>query len=315
MTVLADNDERFKGLLVKVSLFVLIAIIGVTLSLIFVSVKKGFFTPMSSIHFETGAGQDLKIGMPVKLSGFKIGTVTKLELDDKAQTQVEMLIQDRYLPLFKEDAVVTLKKEGIVGDSILEARLGSENKPNLKAGARIEFERGGGLEQISQDLRDRLYPALDEINHLLKRANDPNGDVLQILGNLRMLIDEIRGTREQISNLLGHMDETVTKDVRPMLNSVRQTIDGAANMTSKLNQELPGIMNNAGKSIDNVRQISETFKTTIDNSAPQISGFLGESRGLVSDTRNILSAASESWPLKNIIPPAEDELVKMDSHD
>src|SRR5512139_1341385 len=167
MKLLADKDERFKGLFVKVSIFVLLAIIGVSLNLLFSGIKKGFFTPKSAIYFVASTGQDIKVGMPVKLSGFKIGSVSKLELDNKAHAQVEMMIEDRYLSLLKEDAEVSLMKEGVIGDSILEAKRGSENKPQLKAGATIEFERGGGLDQIAQDLRDRLYPALDEINKLL----------------------------------------------------------------------------------------------------------------------------------------------------
>ncbi len=315
MKLLADKDERFKGLFVKVFIFVLLAVVGVSLNLLFSGIKKGFFTPKSIIYFVAGTGQDIKEGMPVKLSGFKIGSVSKMELDNKAHAQVEMLIENRYLSLLKEDAVVSLKKEGVIGDSILEARRGSEEKKSLHAGATIEFERGGGLDQIAQDLRDRLYPALDEINKLLKDANDPKGDVRQMLGNLRQFSAEMRGTRTRIDHLLGQVDEGIDKDVRPTLRSVRQSAESIEAIIAKLNQELPGLIKKTDTSIDNLRQTSETIKSAVDNSAPQLSGFLGETRGLVSDTRNIMDSASTSWPLKNMMQPPEQGLVKMDSHD
>ncbi len=315
MKLLADKDERFKGLFVKVSLFVLLAVLGVSLNLLFSGIKKGFFTPKSAINFVAGTGQDIKVGMPVKLNGFKIGTVSRMGMDDKAQARVEMLIENRYLSLLKEDAVVSLKKEGVIGDSILEAQRGSEGKKPLQPGASIMFERGGGLDQIAQDLRDRLYPALDEINKLLKDANDPKGDVRQTLGNLRQFSAEMRSTRARIDHLLDQVNEGVANDVRPTLRAVKQAAEGTEAIIVKVNQELPGLLKKTDASIDNLRQTSESIKAAVDNSAPQLSGFLGETRGLVSDTRNIMDSASTSWPLKNMMQPPEQGLVKMDSHD
>jgi phospholipid/cholesterol/gamma-HCH transport system substrate-binding protein len=312
MKLLADKDERFRGLFVKVSIFVLIAVLGVSLNLLFSGIKKGFFTPKSAIYFVAGSGQDIKAGMPVKLSGFKIGSVSKLELDNKAQAQVEMMVENRYLSLLKEDAMVSLKKEGVIGDGILEATRGSDDKGPLKVGAIIKFERGGGLDQIAEDLRDRLYPALDEINKLLKDANDPAGDVRQTLSNLRHLSAEVRDTRARINHLLEQVDEGIFKDVRPALRSVKQSAEGVEAIIEK---DIPSLLKKVDVSLDNVRQITETLKSAVDNSAPELSGVLGETRGLVSDTRNMMDSASSSWPLKNMMQPPEQGLVRMDSHD
>lgn len=315
MKLLADKDERFKGLLVKVSIIVLVAVAGIVIITIVSSIKKGYFTPKSPIVFIASSGQDIKIGMPVKLSGFKIGSVSKLELDDKAQAQVEMMIENRYLALLRDDAVVSMKKEGIVGDSILEARRGSEDRPLLKVGATILFERSGGLDQIAHDLRDRLYPALEEINKLLKNTNDPKGDVRQILSNMHHFAAEMRGTRARIDTLLGHVDEGIVKDVRPTLLSVKHSAESAEQIMEKMNTELSGLIKKTDSTFDNLRQTSETIKNAIENSAPQLSGFVGETRGLVSDTRNIMDSASKSWPLKNLMQPPEQGLIRMDSHD
>ena len=312
MKLLADKDERFRGLFVKVAIFVLIAVVGVSLNLLFSGIKKGYFTPKSAIYFVAGSGQDIKAGMPVKLSGFKIGSVSKLDLDNKAQAQVEMMVENRYLSLLKEDAMVSLKKEGVIGDNILEATRGSEDKGPLKAGAIIKFERGGGLDQIAEDLRDRLYPALDEINKLLRDANDPAGDVRQTLSNLRHFSAEVRDTRARFNHLLEQVDEGILKDVRPALRSVRHSAEAAEVIVEK---DIPSLIKKVDVSLDNVRQISETLKSAVDNSAPQLSGFIGETRGLVSDTRNIMDSASTSWPLKNMMQPPEQGLVRMDSHD
>lgn len=315
MKLLADKDERFKGLFVKVSILVLIAVVGVMINLIISVIKKGFFTPKTAIYFVAGSGQDIKVGMPVKLSGFKIGAVSKLDLDDKAQAQVELMIENRYLALLNEDAVVSMKKEGVIGDSILEARRGSEGKPHIKENAKIIFEPGSGLEQIANDLRDKLYPALDQINQLLKDANDPKGDVRQTLAHIRQFTEELHATHERINHILSEVDAGIVKDVRPALSSAKKSAEGVESMILKLDHALPDLIGKTEASLENVRKTTETIKFTIDKSAPHLSGLMGETRGLVGDTRNIMDSASTSWPLKNIMPPPEHGLVKMDSHD
>lgn len=315
MKLLADKDERFKGLLVKVSILVLIAVVGLAINMIISVVKKGFFTPKSAVYIVANSGQDFKLGMPVKLSGFKIGAVSKLELDDKAQAEVELQIEDKYFHLLREDTVVYLKKEGVIGDSVLEARRGSDDKPVLKPKATIEFERGGGLEQIANDLREKLYPALDEVNKLLKSLNDPKGDLRPIFSNLRQLTDNLQDTHARINHILKQVDEGVVQDVRPALQSVHKSMEGAESMVNKINQEVPTMLNKTQSSLENLRQTTDTIKQSVENSAPHINGLMGETRGLVSDTRNMMDSASQSWPLKNILQPTEQGMIKMDSHD
>jgi len=315
MKLLADKDERFKNLFVKISIFVLIAVVGVSLNLLFSGIKKGLFTPKSTIYFVAASGQDIKVGMSVKLSGFKIGSVSKLDLNSKAEAQAEMRIENDYLPLLREDAMVSLKKEGVIGDGVLEASRGSDDRPPLKAGAIVEFERGGGLEQIAVDLRDRLYPALDEINHLLKDANDPKGDVRQMLGNLRQFSAEMRGTRERIDHLLEQVDAGIVQDVRPALRSVKKSAEGIEEIVGKVNHDLPGLLNKLDTSMENLRHSSETIKSALDHSSPQLSGVMGEARGLMSDTRNLMDSASGSWPLNSMMRPPVQGMVRKDSHD
>lgn len=315
MKLLADKDERFKGLFVKVAIFVLLAATGVVLNLLFSGIKQGVFSPKSSIFFIADSGQDIKEGTPVTLSGFKIGSVRSIALDNMAQARVEMAIKNQYLPLLDADAIVSLKKEGVIGDSILETRRGTKGRGQLLAGATIRFERGGGLEQVTQDLRDRLFPALDEVNKLLHDANDPHGDVRQTLKNLHEFSVELRGTQARIDRVLEQVDKEVIKDARPILRSVGKAAENAESMTEKLGNEVPVMIHKMDATLDNLRQASETIKSAVDNAAPQLHGVMEESKGLISDTRDIKDSLSTSWPLKNIMPPPEQGLLRMDSHD
>ncbi|HXU92506.1 MAG TPA: MlaD family protein [Gallionella sp.] len=299
MTLLADKDKRFKNLFGRAAIFLVLAVSGIALTFVMAGVKKGIFTAKSSIYFVAESGQDLSEGMPVKLSGFKIGTVKNLSLDEVGRVQVEAGIEQKYLPLIKEDSVARLIKGGVIGgDVILEISRGSEGKRALAPGGTIRFERTGGVEDVALELRDRLLPIFGDLQQLL---NDPQGDLRQTLKNLREFSAEMRVTRERLDALLEHADVAVTGEAVPMLHSLRQS-------ASQLEQSLPVLVYKADSTLDNLKQTSETIRSVAEQSAPQVPGLIGK-------TRDIVDGVSTSWPVKNMMPLPESGPVKMDSHD
>lgn len=299
MTLLADKDKRFRNLFGRAAIFLVLAVSGIALTFVMAGVKKGIFTAKSSIHFIADSGQDLSEGMPVRLSGFKIGTVKNLSLDEVGRVQVEAGIEQKYLPLIKEDSVARLIKGGIIGgDVILEISRGSERRKAVAPGGTIRFERTGGVEDVALELRDRLLPIFGDLHQML---SDPEGDMRQTLKNLREFSAEMRVTRKRLDALLEHTDAGVTGEALPMLRSLRQS-------ASQLDQSLPGLLRKADSTLDNLKQTSETIRSAVEQSAPQLPGLIGQ-------TRDIVDGVSTSWPVKNMMPVPESGPVKMDSHD
>lgn len=308
MTLLADKDERFKGLFVKVSVFVLLAVFGVVLNFLYAALRQGLFVQKSPVYFVAPTSEGIHEGMAVKLSGFKIGTVKSITLDEQAETRVNMLIEAQYMHFLREDAEVTTGREGVIGDSVLSLSRGSVSKPLLKAGDKITFTQSGGLEQITQDLRDRMFPAIKDVSQTLHDVNDPKGDIRQTLKNLRELTAEMKQTRAHLDDLLKSSNSLVADDARPMLHSVNQTV-------TQLNHDLPALLNKANATMDSLQKSGASVKSAVESSAPQVSGLVGDSRELVDQTRKTVDALNHSWLLRSDIAPEQQGPVKMDSGD
>lgn len=319
MTLLADKDERFKNLFGKAALFIALATIGVGLTLFWTGVKKGAFAAKSPIYFVADSGQDLSEGMPVKFSGFKIGKLSALALDEQGRVQIVVNIETKYLTLIRNDATITLKKEGVIGDGVLEISRGTEGKPALISGDKIHFERASGLEQAVLDMKARVLPVLDDLHQTL---HDPNGDVRQTLKNLREFTAGIRVTQERLDRILAGVDNNMNNEAVPLLRSLKASAANAETISTRLEQALPVLLNNANGSMENIRITSELFKDTMKNTAPVVPEILGETRNtlgktrdIIGDTQEIIDAVSARWPLKNIVPAADAVPVRMDSHD
>lgn len=319
MILLDDKDARFKNLFGKAAVFVLLAAIGMGLAFFWSGVKKGAFTAKSPVYFVADSGQDLNEGMPVKFSGFKIGKLGTLALDDQGRVQVEVDIETRYLKLLRQDALITLKKEGVIGDGVLDISRGTEEKPVLLGGGKVRFERASGLEQAVIDVKDRVMPVIDEINHTL---HDPDGDVRQTLKNLRQFSAEMRGTRERIDRVLGSLDANLNNEVGPLLRSLRTSATNAESISTKLDHDLPALLQKADSSMENLNTTSAAIKDAVQRAAPQLPGMMGEARDTMGKARDMagdaqvtVDALNATWPLKNAVPPPETGAVRMDSHD
>lgn len=319
MTLLDDKDERFKNLFGKAAVFILIAALGMGLALVWTGIKKGVFTAKSPVYFVADSGQDLSVGMPVKFSGFKIGKLNTLTLDEQGHVQVEVDIESKYLVLIRQDAVMTLKKEGVIGDGILEISGGTENKPALVAGGKVRFERASGLEQAVIDVKNRIMPILDDIHQTL---HDPDGDVRQTLKNLRELSAGMRGTRERLDRVLGSLDSNLNNEAGPLLRSLRVSAANAETLSGKLDSELPVLLKKADSTMESLRQASETINAAVQRAAPQLPGMivetretLGKTQKLIGDTQEAVDNLSTRWPLKRDAPATDNKPVRMDSHD
>lgn len=212
-----------------------------------------------------------------------------------------------------------LKKEGVIGDGVLEISQGLKNPPALAAGGKIRFERTSGLEQAVVDVKDRIIPILDDLHQTL---HDPNGDVHQTLKNLRELSTELRGTREKIDHVLTNIDTNLNNGVEPLLRSLKLSAANAENVTTRLDRELPVLLNKADGSMESLRLSTELIKDAVQRSAPQLPGLMGEAREtlgktreMIGDTQEVVDSLSTSWPLKSVVPAHETGPVRMDSHD
>jgi phospholipid/cholesterol/gamma-HCH transport system substrate-binding protein len=319
VNLLAEKDERFKNLFGKAVLFVLLAAIGVGATLLWTGLKKGALTTKSPIYFVADSGEGLSEGMPVKYSGFKIGKLNTLTLDEQGRVQVEVSIEAKYLKLMREDAVIRLVKEGVIGDGVLELSRGTEAKALLAVGAVVRFERANGLEQAVIEVKNRILPILDDLHQTL---HDPQSDVRQTLKNLREFTAELQGTRKLMDKTLVSVDGNMNNEVEPLLRSLRQSASKAETISAKLDNDLPALLKKADDSMENLRATTSSVKDAVQKTAPQLPGMVNESRetlgktsGLVDDTKEVLDSLSTHWPLKNVVPAPETTPVKMDSHD
>jgi len=305
------TDPRFRRLGLKLGLFIgLGLVLGLGL-LLGMAIRQGYFSPKTPVLFVAESGTDLRAGMAVKLSGFKIGTVRRVELNETARVDVEMAIEDRYMKWVKTNSMATLAREGMIGDSFISLTRGNPDLPALTREDRLHFELGRGLADIAQDVRNRVVPVIDEMHALLKYANNPKGDVRQGFARLNQLAGELRETRRKVDSALEGIDQLSRTDAPATLATARSTLERVNASLQELEKAIPALQAEATQTLQALNQTAGTATRTaaeterlLKDTAPNLVRVLNETEALMRDSRSAVKAARSRWPFKgpDVVP-------------
>jgi hypothetical protein len=111
---------RFSRLLLKVNAFLLIALLLVASFIGLVAYKQGWFVHQTEIHFVTANALGLTKGMPVKLYGFTVGSVSGMELSEEG-VDVRLSIMSEYMHRIPKGSLAKHSREaGVVGAAVID---------------------------------------------------------------------------------------------------------------------------------------------------------------------------------------------------
>ncbi|WP_035055321.1 MlaD family protein [Andreprevotia chitinilytica] len=306
MNYLNDSDPRFRLLGLRVGSFGGLALLLVCVLIAVLGLRQGYFVPKTRLHFIAENGAGLIPGMQVRLSGFKVGVVDKVSLNEQAKVDVDLLVESRYMKWVKPDSQASLLQDGLLGDHFIEIVGGSPNLNQLSEGGKLAFAPALGFADIALDLRQRVIPIIESAQTTLDYVNDPKADIRQTLANFKALSSEMRQTRASVEQLLGKLDKVAGEDVPATLQSTRQVLDRTDRTIAEVESRLPGALDQLNQTLINANHVASeaaalvnTGRRVVDEAAPHLPGMIRNGDSILRTTREALDGASRSWPLKN----------------
>lgn len=229
----------------KVGLFVLIGILILAAGILTLgTMRKSFISRIdASATFESVNG--LTKGNNVWFAGVKVGTVRQITFTPDSKVQVEFSIEAESQKFIKQDAMVRVSSDGLIGNPIILISGGSAAAPMIESGHKFRIEK----EESTQEMMKTL------------QANNKN--ILSITEDLKSLVADIRAGQGSIGKLMKDeaMYVNLTKSlatVETATRDLKQGASGLATLTNKLNAE-----GNFVNSIATDKEIYPSIKTTI----------------------------------------------------
>jgi len=292
--MIKEEDPRFKHLERKIGLFLLAAVAGIALVVALVGVQRGLFTKKYTLHFTADRGTGFSKGMPVKLSGFRIGRLTDLALNEHAMVDITIEVEQKYAKWIRSDSTAKQVKEGLVGDGIIELSVGSTDKPEIKNGESIRFQKTKGLDEIVEELSDKVRPVLVEVRDIIGYINDPDGDLKKSIRNMELLTRNLHETRDRADILLIN----ATQRLESISQRSFTLLDNANHKLDKLNiDRLNTSLEKLPPLLDNLNAVSVSTRTLADKTFPLLPGLLSRTEELLFSTDRLMNTLNNSWLL------------------
>ncbi|MCL2102497.1 MAG: MlaD family protein [Syntrophorhabdaceae bacterium] len=310
-----EQDPRFKHLEALVGIFVVAALIVAATSTVYFGTDFGLFEKKYDIYFESDTGTGLTKGMPIKISGFLVGRVHDVSLNDKAKVIVQIRISRKYTRWIRDDSVATLMQEGLIGTSIIDISVGSPSLPTIKKEQFINFRKQEALNDIAMGMRDSVNILLNEIHKTIYYINDPQGEIKKTLANIERLTAGFEETRGKADSLIlaGVDDAERAALLIDNLTAIAGNISAVLDNTS---YRIPILLDKVEETLSNVENISMQVRNMAEQTAPRISPILLETEELVSNTSDVMGGVKKMWPLRNHIPAeSKPGIVPGDSHE
>lgn len=302
MSILIEQDSEVALLQRGTRRFLLAGLLVTLLIVVAIFVRQGLLRQTAALTFVTASAQDISKGQQVKIAGFKVGAVDTVTLRPDGQVAVELEIDADSMRFVTRDAVVELRKEGLVGSAVLEIVPGPDRTRLAANGAQLAFSRADGLTALANSLRDRILPILGDIKVITGTLADTQQGLPATLGQVREATASLNTLLKTGNQQLGDVGQAATRAVGKAEASLVQ-VDRAL---TTVNARLPVLLDKTQGIVEHVEKISGEAQGSVP-------ALLQDGRAVTADVREILTGAKTAWPLKDLVDAPASPQLKADS--
>lgn len=317
-----QKDPRFKNLEKKVGIFVSIVIVMLLSIFFFMGKERGIFIKKYHLFFIVDSGSGFIEGMPVKLSGFKIGNLKSMSLTSEARVKVVLEINKEYQKWIRQGSVARMMKEGVIGEAVVDVSVGPSSGQMIEDGKELPNEKVMGIEEM---IVKEVKPVLQEVKETISYINNPEGDIKKAVANIKKLSEGLLETKANMDGVLKETKDTV-REATSAFREAHSAFDKFGNIgekaapvidklnivaedTEKASKKIPEVMDKAIKIMDDVKGFSDV----LSKKSHGVKNMLEDTEEMLSDTKEIIRGAKDSWPINTMLPSREEfKLVPLD---
>ena len=316
--------ERTRKLIVGIFVGGCLVLFGVGMFLI--GNSNQLFTKSFNVFADFSKITGIQSGGKVRVAGMDAGTVTRIEvpLRPDAKFRIHFRIMEKLHPIVRQDSVVTIQTDGLLGNKYLQVDAGSADAPLAQNDSLIQskepFDWGDlmvemktvvtQVNEVIAGVKDQLVSALSQIedtahsaNLLVKEATPNVKSILvsadKISANVGEIVDGIQQGQGTVGALFKDKElyASVKRSVEKTETAVENLRDTSASAKKIVNKvEESEIVPQLQKTVKNLQQITLQVKEAVDKfQSASGEGGVGENlQRTLADAHEAMSDLSDS---------------------
>ncbi len=334
---LKNTDPRFHLVELRSKTFTFL-ILAILLSIVgFAAFKQEWFRPVKHYWLIAETSEGLQQGMSVRLSGFRIGRVQKIELVANRQVRVDFEVFDEYTTYIRKETHAKLRGETLIGDRFIELDLDRENGGSslLPEGSEIDYHRGKNIDEMVESLEKKFTPILDslgsftealpktvtKLDHTIDQANglltdlrSDEGYLVSGLQSLKQALNDFSELAATLQNedsglMVGVASFNETADT--LNTKIGPLIDSLQSGSATLNEtaiEARKLFVDADEMVKNLNQI-------VEKSSADVPIMIKKGAAAANKADDVIDSVRRMWPVRRGVADESDDLLRTGSDD
>jgi phospholipid/cholesterol/gamma-HCH transport system substrate-binding protein len=231
----------------KVGLFIVLTTIIILLSLLYLAYEKGFFEKVFTFTLSSKSGDGFTEGMPVVFSGFNIGKVHALELNDNGIVLIRIKIPERHVKWVKNDSTFILYRP-LIGASRIIVTTNNLYSPQLPENKIPEVE-------IVNDINDvitKVPPLIEKITLIAANLETLSSNLANPKGDFNRLLNNVTRVTDNLDNILQKANKMADKADSQLFGK-----DGTLPQINNILKDIIGKLEKLNTTVDNINKISQ----------------------------------------------------------
>jgi phospholipid/cholesterol/gamma-HCH transport system substrate-binding protein len=231
-----NQHTHFRYVNQAVGIFVILTVIVFAVAFLFSGQVREWLDPGARIKviLPSDGLFGLSEGADVEILGTTAGKVLRIVINPDQQIHAEVRIKSDMKAFVRRDSSAIIRKRfGLAGDSFLDISRGFEAPLDWKfavinaSANRVPTE---SLSDILNEIRTKAFPVIDDTRQairtlltVLQEMQNPEGNMQQLIGNLKTVSGKIVRGEGAIGRLLG--EEEMMDDLMELIGRLNQNID------------------------------------------------------------------------------------------
>ncbi len=228
------------------------------LALTYTAYRQGMLERQHPYRLLANSATGIRTGTPVEFSGFPIGSVKEVRLDDSGQAEITIVVAERHLRWVRADSGFSLQQP-LLGTTSIVVDTRDLKNPILPAGSTRRLTSESSIEQLLAEAK----PLLGDLRQMAHALADPAGPLQKTLGHAerlsgRMAQDGIASAVTANARTGAGIDATMSQ-ARETLAQLGKTIEHADRRLFSANGTTDKLDANLGEAVATLQTLREAL--------------------------------------------------------
>jgi len=265
----------------KVGLFVIIVLLLISAFVAYMAFKKDVFSKVYTFTFSSKSGESFSEGMPLVFSGFQIGKVHSLELNEEGLVIITIKVPERHVKWMRSDSIFILDRP-LIGKPKIVVYTESLESPVLTPQTVPEVFPVDSIDEAIQ----KTQPLLKKVETILENSEK----ITATLAGKQTLLEMALGDKKTVSSinqafvrlndisrtldhLLTRVDAVAAKTddrffgkegILPLVRVILKDVTEKLERLNSAIDDVPKISSDVVKSTANLDKLKEDIDTALD---------------------------------------------------